>query len=387
MTESNSTGIENGRLDDSLAIQNYSVYRKSLTEMPLSPQLVGLSEQDYVDAISNSDVTKLDFESGMGKIEVPILVPANNIFWYNTRLLHDIYGKSTDIDYAPPLPADSIFTEEAIELQMEFIANGGVLIVDANRDDPNPRLDPIVKRYGDKVVVENLGAGQDERYLNQYVSAVSFPGHANEFAKADTFFNVYSDLVSEGKIEAAPMDGVSLVDVIEDDEIDSIWQLYDESFAELGKNHPINAGYDELTFKKILTDPSVVKAINRSEGEITTICLFLTDLSQCTWLDPDYFHDNYEKALETDNLLIFLGIVTDEAKRGLDYATNVIDLVIEVGYHRNSSSVITFECNEISENATPILVDGAIKNSGIAETSGIDKPVSQLSFFAIRSAT
>jgi len=387
MTESNKTGIENVRLDDSLAIKNYSAYRKCLTETAPSPQLVGLSEQDYIDAINNPEVIKLDFEFGEDKIEIPVLMPASTIFWYNTLLLHDIYGQNTDIDYAPPLPSDTIFTDKALELQMEFISKGGVLVVDAKRDNPHSRLDPIAEKYSEKFVVENLGAGDDERYLNQYISVVNFPGHANKFANADTFYNIYSGLLSEGKIEAAPENGVSLIDVIEEDEIDAIWQLYNESFAKLGENHPINAGYDELTFKKILIDPSVIKAINRSECKITTLCLFLTDLSQCPWLDPDYFYEKYEKAIETDNLLIFLGIVTDEAKRGNDYATNVIDLVIEVGYHRNSSAVITFECNEISQNVTPFLVESAIENCGIAETSGIDKPISQLSFFAIKSAT
>ena len=128
--------------------------------------------------------------------------------------------------------------------------------------------------------------------------------------------------------------------------------MYKDRFDVLSENHPVNAGYNEIEFKNILRDPSVVKVVNRVDGEVTTVCLFLTDLYQCTWLNRQYFYENYSSTIQKNNLLVFLGIVTDERKQGNAYATDVVDLLVRVADEKSEPTVPTFECNEISQNVT-----------------------------------
>lgn len=65
----------------------------------------------------------------------------------------------------------------------------------------------------------------------------------------------------------------------------------------------------------------------------------------------------------------------------------MVDLLVRVADEKSEPTVITFECNEISQNVTPILVKSAIENSGLGIVEGLDRQVSQIGFYVIRKAT
>ncbi len=353
----------------------------------LHPQRLGLPE-DEMDKLVEYDGAVSIYDERLNK-EVPSLVPIGPIDWFNSSFINRTYGRPLDTFYFPPYNYSSLEekTKRHIgEVLAERINAGGVVIVDAYKDKPQERLDKVrlILPEDTEIVVENLGGGEQERYLNQYVAEVVFDGQPKEFRRTESTFEAYNRMLANNELPDASINGVSCIDVVSEDEIESLWQLYDEPFAELAEEHPINAGYDEPSFKELLRDPSVVKIVNRVGGDITTLCMFLTDLDQCPWLDKEYYETNHPEAYSTDNIFVFLGIVTDKNRRGNDYASDVVDLLTAVTARRNSSVIVTFECNEISENVTPHLVKAAIENSGLAHVEGLDHPASQLSYYAIR---
>lgn len=360
----------------------------------LYPQRIGLSDHDSQNIINSDDLefTVVNQSEVAGNV-IPALIPVDKIFWYNDKFLQDTYGVGRDVLYIPPLSAQDFsldLKDEVGRMVSRAFDNGAVLVVDAYRDRPDDRIAPIIEILGDdnrNIIVENLGGGEQERYLNQYIARVDYEGEGSDYKYSPSTYDVYVDMVGSGELPHNESDGPSLMDEIVGEEADELWNLYKEPFLSLSKEHPVNAGYDEESFKALLRDPSVIKVINRAGGDITTLSMFLTDMDQCPWLDKEYFTRYHNKAFDTDNILIFLGIVTDENKRGHAYASDVVDLLAKVTSNRGSSVLVTFECNEISEQVTPSLVKAAIENSGLAKVSGLDRPVSQLSFFALRKAS
>lgn len=80
---------------------------------------------------------------------------------------------------------------------------------------------------------------------------------------------------------------------------------------------------------------------------------------------------------------MFPGIVSDEAKRGNSYATELINLATKLAAKRKTNLLITFECTEISSQYIPRLVTAAINHSGDAEVEGIAEPITRINYYAI----
>lgn len=366
----------------------FDYYSEILSLDNASPQNIGLTREDYERAIFDPRTKIVNLLLNDETITCPILTPINNIPWYNADLIAESLPSNADIFYAPPIPNINSEKEliEVTTFLRDTLEDGGIVFFDSDRNNPLPRIEALfnsIQKFDHNLVIENIGGGEQERYLNQYIAKVSF--ERQDYPEIQMpLHEVYQKMVNEGKLPSEMSEGTSFVLHFEDNESDKIWSMYKKRFDELSKEHPVNAGFDEVEFKKILQDTEVVKVVNRVNGEVSTLCIFLTDLKQCPWLNESYFIKNYSDEIDSGNFLIFLGIVTDENMQGNSYATDVVDLLTRVSWERNASTIITFECNEISQNITPILVKSAIENSGLASVSGLEEPISQLAFYAIK---
>jgi hypothetical protein len=374
-------------MSETLLVTNHEITKE--LEEHSRPQRLGLPDSEMTELVKLTDsVSVIDAQTHAA---IPCLVPVKPIDWFNSDFINHVYERPESTYYFPPIVEglDSEIEASIGASVVDKLLGGSVVIVDAFRDKPEERLSKLIDLLPEdmEISIENLGGGGQERYLNQYVAEVSYVGQSHEYNETISTFDAYIQMVDTGELADASIDGVSCIDVTPEDEIENLWSFYNKRFGEIAEEHPINAGYDEASFKDLLRDPSVVKIVNRADGDITTLCMFLTDLEQCPWLDVEYYQKNHSDALETNNLFVFLGIVTDDKKKGNNYATDVVDLLALVTAKRNSPVIVTFECNEISENITPILVKAAIENSGVAHVEGIDKPVSQLSYFVVKASS
>jgi hypothetical protein len=350
-----------------------------------APQLLGPNEADAAELLTKEGVRSIVVSHEDGSTtEEPLLVPTTHLYWYNQDYLQQKYG--TDNIYYYAHPHINLATNDlAKELITQTVEDGGVVVFDTVTDLEGNVHGDISEAFGvdSALVPEKLGGGREDRFLNQYVGPITFTGQENvPFGQVLTLNEQYEAAIEAGIIERNTRDGASFEPVITGEDADRLWNIYDHPFEALAEGHPINAGFDKQGFMDALADPEVLKVINKVDGEITTLAMFVSDFKHCPWLDKTYYQRHYAEAYNTNNLLIFTGIVSDETRKGGAYSLDLIDLLMKVGALRKSPVVITFECGDISAEYVPKLVDFGISHSGEGFVQGLDKQVSQLNYYA-----
>ena len=201
--------------------------------------------------------------------------------------------------------------------------------------------------------------------------------------KSSSFYDTYIDAVSNNEISVDTRNGVTIQKCIIGDEADDIWKVYEHPFDDLGKNDLTYAGFDKESMMDILSDPEVTKIVKRVNEEIVSLCIFLHNFEKAPWFHDEYYKQNYPEFYDSGNILMFPGIVSDESKRGNNYATDLIQLAAQVASKRDTDLLITFECTEVSSQYIPLLVSAAINNSGLVTIDEISQPISEIGYFAI----
>lgn len=353
-------------------IVSFSDYRSSLYPDE-SPQNIGLSHEDYSEACINPNTLFV----GRGNKRVPILIPTSGLYWYNKQFLQEKYEGAEVYVYV----GNTVGREE-LGVMHDLLNSGGVILLHKQESQSNPEESAVRSSYDilREVRSEKLGA-----FLNQYIGYVEFEGADDDFTRGPTYVDVFTRAVESGFINKVQNGNVvSIESEIDDNQIDRLWCIYKSPFEDISASSPISAGYDKQGFYRAMKDPSVIKAVNRKDGVITTLALFETCLGNAGWLNPEYFAKKYAPALDTGNLLLFTGIVSDENMRGSAYSADVINVLLKVADMRKQNQVITFECNEVSSEYLPEIVSSTINSSGFSRVNGLEKEVSRIVFEVLR---
>ncbi|HEX8182650.1 MAG TPA: hypothetical protein VF575_03545 [Candidatus Saccharimonadales bacterium] len=354
----------------------------------LAPQRLGLSIEDRDQALQNPDVIKIcveDKNTGKKRFE-PMLVPLKELYWYNRKYLEEQYDTDKLYYYAHP-PIEITQNDNAQQIIESVVHDGGVIVYDTVTSDEEVHGDLFeTMANANGMVREKLGGGSQDRYLDQYSGTIQYKDQESlEFKPGKRLFDQYVEAVENGEINFDPSSGPAMVETIEGEDAEKLWDMYDMPFAHLGKEHPINAGFDHKAFMTVLKDPNVVKVVHREEGKVTGLALFVTDFSHCPWLDETYYRDQYPEAFDTENIYIFTGIVTDKEHRAGFHSYSLIKLLMQTARLKDSSSVLTFECGDISAKYVPKGVRLCIWKSGAGKISDIQQPKSRLNYYAIRN--
>lgn len=347
-----------------------------------SPQLLGLSEEDQQRVMEDE---RTEFIEDNGE-KVPFLVPIDTLYWYNHDYLRQRFGTDDIFYYAHPELSDEKSYGEAYERIASFVEDGGVVLYDTvtagNRVFGD--LDHEMEQSGKELQRVPLTKEGRQRFLLQYDGTMIVKGKdAKHFKEATPVFETYQAAIERGDLTVDAENGPALKEVIDGDEAERLWNIYQKPFEKLSDSHPINSGYDKEEFLKILKSPEMVKAIYRDKGEITTLALFVNDLEHCSWLDADYYKNKYPEAIATGNHFVFPGIVTDELKRGASYSLPLLQMIAKVQAMRKTPAIISFECTDTSYKYIPRIVRFAIGRTGVAKTEGFKKPVSRFDYYAL----
>ena len=308
--------------------------------------------------------------------DVALLVQAKDLYWYNTEVMDKLTGDAPAYIYAHAEKVDDAGAERIAEA----IRKDGAAVyinTDGSAEDDSRLLEQKLGDYGvDVREVKNV-------FQNQYIGEIVFPGVDGYYPVPSVIeaYDSYTDLHAESGSTHA-----ELVRDISGEELEHLWQVYNSRFEGVAENSISEAAFDEAGFKEIMHDPSVVKAVSRVDGKIASVTMFMTDMDHASWLNKDYYEQRYGEALNTGNLLLFLGIVSDPELPGGHHSLAAMNLLVEVGKRRGSNALITFECNEVSYAYLPEIVKGAIESTGIASVKGLEEPVSQSRFLIAQSA-
>lgn len=358
---------------------------------PITKELrVGVFGEELETVAANPETISIMGIKGATERRMPVLAPIGSLEWFNFDLMKRIYGSNNEdvMVYLHPEVSTLEESEKAKQAISKVLDSGGVIIGDLYADDNNSPLRSIIKDAKDNPDYEitRFGTLEQPSAAYFYNGEVKFAG-VKKVSKAEPISETYSRLISygiEGMEKPNPDNGPDLMAVIDGQEADEIWRLYKKPFEELGVNDPIFAGFDEETLKEILKDPNTTKIVNRVNGKISTLLMFVDDFNKVPWFDPVKYKEKYPEYFDTNNILIFPGIVTDKEMRGMNYAQSTIDFALKLYAARGSNAIITFECTQISSTYIPELVAGVINNSGIATIEGVEEPVGSIEYFGIR---
>ncbi len=346
---------------------------------------IGIFGEDLESAVKSRKTVFINTKDQDGnKTRSPLLVPAEDLEWYNTDLIGEKYGNDAKVlCYVHPPLGDEKSAAKAESILRQKIEKGYVIITDKYADDTSSPMAKIIQEAKEGAFSVEAFGGDTESRVDVFAGPVSV-NNTGEIFEAPSFYEVYRDAVENGELSDDPSNGVSVQEVIENEEAEAIWKIYENPFEELGRDDPTHAGFDREQLLDILKDPAVTKIINRVDGEITTLCIFLHDFEKAPWFNADYYKENYPEYYDTGNILMFPGIVSDENKRGNNYAMDVIDTATKLAAKRGSNTLVTFECTEISTTYIPEIVTAAINNSGAANITSLDQSISQIEYFAVK---
>lgn len=332
------------------------------------PQCIGLSPVDA----KNTSLDHLILHPT--KPDTPVLVSTEALYWYNETVVSAL-AKGKKAYLFTHTPVD----EGVVHVIEDVTERGDIVLVnyDGSDNDKSKDLLESLRTISSVVALDIQGV-----YQNQYVGLVDVDG-CEGYSDTHSFIEAFNQSPemwpTPGQLEYPLL----LASIEDGAEIERLWEIYRSRFEDVEVNSVTEAAFDETSFKEILKDPSVVKAVHVQNSKIVNLMLFMTDISHASWLNQDYFKAHFSEAYKSKNLLLFLGVVSDPQATGTIHSLSPIKLLMKVGQKRSSDAVITFECNEVSAHYLPKLVTFAINRSGYGHVEGLDEPVAQSRFLAI----
>lgn len=350
---------------------------------------IGLFDEDLQKAFRNPQSVMMRYKSELGEeYYAPVLVPLNELEWYNTELFKKLYGDNTKLYYytRPPLPTNSDTLGAVADFIKDKLNNDAVIVTDwYESSSEDALLAELTTRAGNQYTLEDINSDELQRKADVFAGLVIFEG-ITDVKNSQPITEVYRAAVAAGELEDNPHNGVSLMETIESEEAERIWEIYEAPFVKLTEGDPVYAGFDKESLMEIMHNPKVAKIVNRVEGKINSLCFFVEDFENCPWFNPSYYEKNFPEYYNTGNVLIFPGIVSDEQTKGSSFSGQLIDLAVRLYAKRGSNALITFECTEISTRYIPRIVTRAINNTGIGEVSGLEQPLSTIRYSVLKKA-
>lgn len=347
-----------------------------------APHRLGLKPED-IEAANNDERTMAVIENGIKK---PVLVPIDKLYWYNKKYLTEYFGTEDIYYYAHPEISDENLETESYKFIQVVVAKKGIVLYDTVKrgEVVFGDLDQELTERGIAHQKADIAKNGKKSWLAQYEGQFVVTGrHAGTYSNDVTPMEIYRQAVEKGKIKYNAQTGPALLDIIDGDDAERLWKIYEGPFEKLSATHPINSGYKREEFIEMLKDPQTLKAVYRENGAITTLAFFVNNLDHCDWLDKSYYESQYPEAMRTKNVFVFPGIVTDELKRGGAFSVPIIDLLAKVQAMRKTPAVIAFECTETSSRYVPKIVQFSINKSGAAIIKDVKQEKSRLDYYVI----
>lgn len=365
-------------------VKSYKKYADYRDENDLEVRL-GIFGEDLINALDNPETIFIK-NNKKSSPEFPMLVSVDDLEWYNQDFLRKKYGNSVHaFAYVHPPIYNAKTFKKALDLIKNKLDEGHVIISDIYNNNSLSPISQLIKEAGSRNSIYEVEAfgGTTESRVDVFVAPVSINKNSAPVS-ALNLFDTYNLMIESGEIKYDSQNGTTMVDIIEGDDAEKIWDIYEKPFMGLGENDPTYAGFTKEGLLELLKDPDVIKIINKSDGEITTLLMLMQNFENAPWFNSEYYKRNYPEYFKTNNIFMFPGIVTDEKKRGLDYATDTLKLATDVIAKRGSNILVTFECTEISSTYIPKIVEQVVNSSGKLTVSELDKPKSVINYFAIK---
>ncbi|MBI4033707.1 hypothetical protein HY379_01780, partial [Candidatus Saccharibacteria bacterium] len=164
---------------------------------------IGLFAEDLDKALRSSGSILFNYQESAGNSYfVPLLVPIQELEWYNTELLEKLYGEDTDLYYYthPPLPGDPAALNEVAEMIKERLDNGAVLVTDRYESIDDGLLAKVASASSGQYELAGINVGDMQRRVDIFAGLVNFGG-VSDIKNAPPILQIYKVAVDQGEYE------------------------------------------------------------------------------------------------------------------------------------------------------------------------------------------
>lgn len=330
--------------------RSYEVYDSLLVSAGSPhPQMQGLGPDEFPRVVDDPETVCTTVITAEGeRFAMPQLTSVNANFWLNTDFFEQVFRdemQSGDVRYFRDLGQVAAGSQVHAAVSA-LVESQGVLAFDYPTDDPE---------YPDRVarLVQESGAivaGEEQLGTQTYYAGKCHLKRPEVAGERDPSIMVTFDrMLADGVLEPYTDNGASYHKLISKEEAEKLYETYEAAYKGIN-NHPCRQSVDADEFYHMLTeDSSIIKLVNRVDGEITTICLVTDNLEGCDWLDPRAYKEKFPVEHAENELIYFPAIYTDPEKRGHTYARQIIELLARMSEYGGHEVQVLFD-NEDRNN-------------------------------------
>jgi len=334
-------------MGESISIDaNYEVFKILTDEYANnSPQSQGLTQEEYVNAVSDPEVSTTDVVYEGREFAIPQLSTVTANQWLNNEFYHSKFPadyESGSLLHYVDIP--NVIPGEKVTARLKELAlNEGVLVFDyptTDKDYP-VRIQNLLSSLGiNQHEVEPLGtqtyfAGQVtlKKDLVEPISPIASFGEA------------FQHVISDGEFdEARFQDGASVQMLVGKEDAEHMLTFYERAYEVLN-NDPCTQGLDPEEFMAMMTeDETVTKIVRTVDGKITALCLLENDLSKLSWINSDYYQQRYADKYKAGQVVYFPGLAADPTGDVGNNTQEMVSLIAELAYKSNNEFLVVFDC-------------------------------------------
>jgi hypothetical protein len=157
--------------------------------------------------------------------------------------------------------------------------------------------------------------------------------------------------------------------------LEELWEVYDETFNRLIKDHPSDQKIPREFFDLITTSPNSKVMYAEEDGEVVCALFVNEDLSDLPWLNQAY----YQKLNPKGKTVFMPGVATRlDAVRGVAYSRKLIEAFSYIGQHIPVITALATQCTDESAKYIPKMTNRFTQgtlNAQMAEVAKYEYPV------------
>ncbi len=330
--------------------RSYIVYDSLLfnAESP-HPQMQGLGPDEFQSVLGDPETVCTTITTDEGEqLDMPQLTSVKANFWLNTELFEQVFPdemQAGDVRYFRDL--GQVAAGSQVRAVVSALGESqGVLAFDYPTDDPEypERVARLIEESG-AVITSEQQLGTQTYYAGKcHIKRPELAG-----TRDPSLMVTFDRMLADGVLEPYTDNGASYHKLISKEEAEKLYETYEAAYKGIN-NHPCRQSVDADEFYHMLTeDSSIIKLVNRVDGEITTICLVTDDLEGCDWLDPRAYQKRFPEEHAENELIYFPAIYTDPEKKGHMYARQIIELLARMSEYGGHEVQVLFD-NEDRNN-------------------------------------
>lgn len=133
--------------------------------------------------------------------------------------------------------------------------------------------------------------------------------------------------------------------ILETQEVDFLWDLYDKNFQSLNQSSPCRQSYHREDFFRVINSNDVRKFCVYNENKIVAFAMISNNLKHSTWISEDYYAKNFSYYHSKSLIYYFLGIAVDAQHRRQHIAMQLLQYIFN---QLPESCIIGFDHSSVS---------------------------------------